>query len=105
MSKSKAGDDSYGPFLRTVREMESSSVESGSNAGVLPTRVLEVLAERGPLSARDLLAVSKISVLEIAGVLKTMRELGLVEVSQDSAGIDEVVRLSPAGARLVMHSK
>ena len=85
--------------------MESPSAESSTNTGVLPTRVLEVLGERGPLSARDLLAASKISVLEIAGVLRTMRELGLIEVSQEPGSADEIVRLSPAGARLVAHSK
>jgi hypothetical protein len=104
-SNSKASDDSFGPFLRTVRGMESSSVEASPNTGVLPTRVLEVLGERGPLSAHDLLAASRISVLEIAGVLKTMGELGLIEVSQPPGSTEEIVRLSPAGARLVARSR
>lgn len=105
-NNTKPSTDSFGPFLRTMRGTETSApARPTESSGVLPTRVLESLAERSPQTARELLQATNMSILEIAEVLNKMRDLGLVEVEHRPGDTDEFIRLSQMGLRLVAQAR
>lgn len=105
MYKGKPSNDSFGPFLKKLENNPAPSNAPAASNGAFPLRIVETLAEKGPLSVAELLKCTRMSVLDLSGALSTMRELQLVEVLRESDDQDEIIRLTPTGQRLVVQAR
>ena len=64
-------------------------------------RLLEALAERGPMSIADLVAATGAGLSPVLGALQTAREFRLVELVGEAEGDDCVVQLTRNGSKTV----
>jgi hypothetical protein len=105
MQSRKPNNNSFGPFLKSLEaDQGQSNAQPSASNGAFPLRIVEMLAERGPLSVADLLKCTRMSVLDLSGALTTMRDLQLVEVIRETDDHDEIVRLTQSGQRLGVHA-
>lgn len=92
--KPQSSSDSFGAFLE---RMQRTRVVQGP-AKTEPLTILHVLASKGALTMPQLLAESRVSLLEFSETLTIMRDAELVRW-EGPAG-DETVQLTPTGSRV-----
>lgn len=86
--------DSFGTFLEKMKQYQSTERTVGES----PLRLLTILANSGPRPVPELMAESGMGFTDFAEALKTMREIGLITLT-DQPG-HEVVAITPSGEQM-----